>query len=527
MPAPSSCRCAALSALVLLLLPAAVLVLVFRHRMAPYFAASAPHARAKSAHLDALRGGRERPRAAPAPRRRNLILVLADDLGVGDLACFGSRTIATPALDGLAARGVRGTAFYAGASVCTPSRATFLTGRWSPRTGVGGTVLFPPGHPVSFAAGLLGFPAGLLQDEITLAEILGAAGWRTFLVGKWHLGGLTGHLPEDFGFDHHFGSLHSNDMTDFALRQGSRSGGSNVLNASVDQARLQEAYTREIERLLDDAGTTSSKKNQPFFLMYASNAPHEPLVAPAAADSEGVGSQGGVYGDVVEAWDSSVGRMLSALERNGLSDNTLVVVASDNGPWFEGSAGPLRGRKASPWEGGHRSPLIVAGPGVGRPGRVVSAPLHAADLLPTLLTLSMGRADASAAVPNDRVVDGIDFSPTLRGRPQAVLQTRLLPFFQQNSLVAVRRGQWKLHLDHMLDPSELVRARPTKGLRRILNDLAADPGEAVDATRRYPETAAEMWAQTESFASAFESNPRGWRNVDDRVGDGANAGEEL
>ncbi|MGB1089052.1 MAG: sulfatase-like hydrolase/transferase, partial [Alphaproteobacteria bacterium] len=265
--------------------------------------------------------------------RPNLVVILFDDLGWGDIGAYGNKAIATPAMDGLAENGARFTHYFSPAPYCTPSRAGLLTGRLPVRTNLT-QVTFPDGSLLNGVMRIAGAGLRLPRHEITLPEILGAAGYRTAMIGKWHLGAGKGAEPMDFGFERYFGVLHSNDMEPLPLYRDRRV----VEEHPIDQTTLTARYTNEAGRAIKDF----SASGKPFFLYFAHTFPHIPLYAPAEKRGQ---SKAGLYGDVVEELDRSVAGVMAALTQAGVADNTIVIITSDNGPWYEGAAGPVRGRK--------------------------------------------------------------------------------------------------------------------------------------------------------------------------------------
>ncbi len=428
----------------------------------------------------------------PPPGRPNLVVILFDDLGYGDLGAYRSQAPATPRLDRLAAQGAVFENFYSAAPYCTPSRAGLLTGRWPIRTGLT-QIVFPTGHPIDRVMRAYGRPTRLPADEITLADALHAGGYATMLVGKWHLGNERPSLPNDLGFDHYFGVLHSNDMQPLPLWRDRE-----VVEAHpVDQRTLTRRYTDEA------VGFIEANRERPFFLYVAHNFPHEPLHASAEQAGK---SSAGVYGDVLADLDASTGAIVDALERVGLAKSTLVLVTSDNGPWYEGSAGALRGRKNEVLEGGMRVPLIARWPGHIPAGQRIEDVAASIDVLPTALGL------AGLPLPADRVIDGIDLSPVLLKRG-AELPERPIFYYHDRSLYAVRSGRWKAHRRHgyfggFAGDWSVVPLLP-KG--PWLFDLRRDPDESYDISTKRPAELSRLEGVMSTFEADLAANPRGWK----------------
>ncbi len=411
----------------------------------------------------------------------NIVIIFADDLGYGDLGCYGSPTIRTPYLDGMAAEGLRFTDFYSAAEVCTPSRAALLTGRYPIRSGMCGDrrVLFPN------SAG------GLPAAEITIAEALKPHGYATAHVGKWHLGIHAGGRPLDQGFDHSFGLPYSNDMDG---RPGLPRGASglpdpprdgwnvallrdgHVVEQPADQTTLTRRYTEDAVQFIRE------KKDGPFFLYFPHTFPHVPLFASPAFKGR---SRAGIYGDAVEELDWSVGQVLDALTKEGIAERTLVFFTSDNGPWLimgdqGGSAGLLRDGKGSTWEGGMRVPGIAWMPGRIRPG-VSSELAHAMDLLPTALGL------AGVPLPAGVTLDGTDLAPLLfEGNS---LPSRPFFYYRGDQLFACRLGQWKAHFKTQTGYGE---PKPDMHEPPLLFHLGRDPSEKRDVAAGHPEVIAQI-----------------------------------
>ena len=337
------------------------------------------------------------------PRPPSFVFILADDLGYGDVGCFGASGIRTPNLDRMAEAGTRFTTFYA-APVCTPCRAALMTGCYATRVGLGHRVLFPYST------------TGIGADEVTLPQVLKTRGYATAIVGKWHLGHHPQFLPRRHGFDFHFGTPYSNDMNgqqyknpEFKAPPLPLLRNEEVIEQNPDQRLLTRRYTGEVIRLLRE------NRGRPFFIYLAHNMPHLPV---AASDDFRDKSKRGLYGDAVEEIDWSAGRILETLKELGLEENTLVVFTSDNGPAQparpdNGSAGPLRGRKNSTWEGGMRVPMIARWPGKVPAGRVTDGMASVMDILPTFAHL------AGASLPASRKIDGVDVWPLFSGQRTA------------------------------------------------------------------------------------------------------------
>jgi arylsulfatase A-like enzyme len=417
-------------------------------------------------------------------RPPNVVIILCDDLGYGDLGCYGHPTIRTPHLDRMAREGQKWTNFYVGACVCTPSRAALMTGRLAIRSGMTSSkrrVLFPD------SAG------GLPGREVTMAEALKGVGYATACVGKWHLGHLPQYLPTRNGFDQYFGVPYSNDMDRVAdAPQGQRAvrepknayfnvplmRDEQVIERPADQATLTKRYTAEAVRFIE------ANRARPFFLYLAHNMPHVPLFrSPPFAGT----SRRGVYGDVVEELDASVGRVLDAVRRNQLAENTVVFFSSDNGPWLiydqqGGSAGLLRDGKGSTWEGGMREPFLAWWPGTIASGTTVADMGSTMDLYVTVLKL------AGAEPPRDRILDGGDLRPALFGNGPSPREVMF--YYRDDELYAVRKGPFKAHFvtkpGYGDDPKAVPHDPP------LLYNLDHDPSEQFDVAGQHPDVVSEI-----------------------------------
>lgn len=381
-------------------------------------------------------------RAADKP---NIILILADDLGYGDLGCYGNTRIRTPHLDRLAREGIRFTDFYAAGLQCTPSRAGLLTGRYPVRFGLTFALMEDSGQ-------------GLPATEVTLPSILREAGYATALIGKWHLGDAKEFRPTRRGFDLFEGLLCGNDIDP---KRYWRAG-------QVHDDVPPDQFTARFTRASIDFITASPGAKRPFFLMLATTAVHAPIAPGPAFKGR---SKAGLYADTVKELDDAVGQILKTLDDLKIDQNTLVLFTSDNGPPVgEGtdgaSTGGLRGGKFSPHEGGIRVPAIARWKGTLKP-RVESTPAIHLDWLPTLAGI------AAAKLPADRPPDGLDLSPLLlHAKP---LPDRPLYFYFPDKLQAVRLGDWKLM------------RRPDDPAIQLFN-LKDDPTESTDQSARHPDT---------------------------------------
>ncbi|MFI5380745.1 MAG: sulfatase-like hydrolase/transferase [Tepidisphaerales bacterium] len=419
----------------------------------------------------------------PLPSKPNLVLILMDDMGYGDIGPFGSKLNRTPALDRMASEGMRLTSFLA-CPVCTPSRAQFMTGCYAKRVSMPG-VIFPS------------CPTGLNPTEATLPRLLKQQGYATLAIGKWHLGDQKEFLPTQYGFDHYFGLPYSNDMgggeewpKDLVFR-GKKPPLPLVRDLEVIEVVSPAAQDRLTERYTDEAVKfIRENKDRPFFLYLPHTAVHVPLHPGEKFKSK---SANGTYGDWVEEADWSVGRVLDVLRELKLDAKTLVLFTSDNGPWLTqgkqgGSAGPLHGGKGSTWEGGVREPTIAWWPGKITPGTSSDAMTANLDVLPTFVKLAGGN------VPADRKIDGVDIWPVLSGGAKESSRQAHY-YFNGNRLEAVRSGPWKLaiHPQHEGKPNEKpITAAMVKAYKPQLFNLVDDVGENKDVAAEHPEVVARL-----------------------------------
>lgn len=398
--------------------------------------------------------------------RPNIIYIFADDLGYGDLGCFGATDIKTPNIDRIADEGMKFTSFYSASSVCSPSRAGLLTGRLPQRMGVN-SVFFPE----SFT--------GMPTSEITIAEVLKEQNYATGIVGKWHLGHRYEYLPLQQGFDEYYGIPYSNDMRSVVYMRGNE-----VEDYQVDQRYITKRYTEEALSFIDH------HKEKPFFLYLAHNMPHVPIYA--SEEFQGT-SERGLYGDVVQEIDWSVGEILEKLDALELMENTLVVFSSDNGPWLVmedhgGSAGSLREGKQYTFEGGMRVPTLAMWRGKIPPNQVYEGLACQMDWLPTFASLTGGK------IPSDRPLDGESIVDLLLGKGERNGDQYL--YFEGNDLRCFREGNWKVKLPFPgfggASWKQAVAAHDT-----LLFDLESDPGEQINLYHEYPDLAKELLVKME------------------------------
>jgi uncharacterized sulfatase len=411
------------------------------------------------------------PAWAGLPLRPNIIVILADDLGAGDLGVTGNRHIRTPNLDRLAREGALLEGHYASAPVCTPSRAGLLTGRYPVRSGMAVGVTYP--HST----------AGLKTSEVTIATVLQQAGYRTAMLGKWHLGSTRESWPTSHGFDRFWGVPWSNDMVPLPLYRNLE---------RIEEPLVQETFA---DRLVAEAkAVIAERSDRPFFLYVAHIAPHIPLRPGPRFKGR---SKAGLYGDFVEEMDWTTGEILAAVKAAGKDRETIILFTSDNGPWFEGSAGGRRGRKGDSFAGATAAPLLARWP-----GRIPARVRHDAiamniDLAPTVARI------AGTAMPADRPIDGKDIWPLLTGSRQSP-HAELIHFVNDQP-AAIRTQRWRLvakawYLNHFA-PLDRFGAEQ-------LFDMAEDPGETRNLAHRYPEVVSEMRKRLKAAEAEHAGTPQ-------------------
>lgn len=431
----------------------------------------------------------------------NVILILMDDLGYGDLECYGGFPYHTPNINTLANQGVRFTDFYAAQAVCSASRAAFLTGCYPNRIGISGAL-----SPFSEIA--------LNPEEETIASLLKAKGYKTAMFGKWHLGQQAPFLPLSYGFDEFVGLPYSHDYwpVDYdgkpadpstprgkwpTLRiiEGNMAG--MPINTLQDASQLTTLYT---EKAVD---FITRNKKKPFFIYLAHNMPHVPLAVSPKNQRRG---RGGMYGDVMGEIDWSVGEIMKALRNNKLEKNTLLIFTSDNGPWLTfgnhaGSSGGLREGKGTAWEGGVRVPCIIRWPEKVKPA-VCNSLAAAMDILPTVVSV------CKANLPR-KTIDGINIFPLLTNEEEN-LREEFVYYYDRCSLKGIRKGQWVLTFPCVSQTYKKITAINNNGwpgsyatdsVKLALYDLRTDPGETLDVKEKYPEVVIELNALANRYRS--------------------------
>ncbi|SMO43551.1 sulfatase family protein [Solitalea koreensis] len=439
-------------------------------------------------------GRKEQITVQPPVKTPNVILILMDDMGYGDLECYGGFPYHTPNINKLAAEGMRFTNFYVAQATCSASRSAILTGCYPNRIGIDGAL-----SPISEIA--------LNPDEQTIASLLKDKGYKTGMLGKWHLGQRPPFLPLHYGFDEFTGLPYSHDY--WPVNYDGNPSTDMKGKARWPVLRLLEGDTpgKEI-KTLDDAATLTSlytnkavdfinrNKKNPFFLYLAHAMPHVPLAASAKFKGK---SNEGLFGDVMQEIDWSIGEIMKALDANGLSNNTIVIFTSDNGPWLTfgnhaGSTGGFREGKGTAWEGGVRVPFIIRWPSQINSGTICNNMVASMDLLPTII-------NSCGAKQPVKKIDGVDITPLLKQVPAANPRDEFVYYYDRCSLKGIRKGQWVLTFPCMSQTYKKVTAIGHDGwpgkyasdsVRLGLYDLRTDPGETLDVKDKYPEIVKQL-----------------------------------
>ena len=421
-----------------------------------------------------------------AAEKPNIVVIFCDDMGYGDIGCFGAKGWNTPHIDSIAEKGVKFTDFYVAQPVCSASRCALLTGCYPNRLGISGA-LFPASN------------VGLHPDETTLAEICKSVGYDTAMYGKWHLGYQEKFLPVNQGFDDYLGYPYSNDMWPSGPVRFMKQyphlpliEDDEIVAQVRDQTYMTTWLTERAVRFIEN----STRRKAPFFLYLAHPQPHVPLyVSPKHKGS----SEQGMYGDVIQEIDWSTGEVLAALDTAGATDNTLVIFTSDNGPWMvygnhAGGVGPLQGSKGTCWDGGVRVPCVMQWPAKLKAGSVIKTPLMTIDLLPSITKL------IGAKLP-EKKIDGKDAWKVICGEQSEPVQEAYFFWYQRNDLEAMRMGKWKMQFPHRYriapeNPgNDGYSGKHDFGKTGLeLYDSEADPGESKDVAADHPEIVAKMKA---------------------------------
>lgn len=441
----------------------------------------------------------------PQTTNPNVVLIFMDDMGYGDPESYGGYPYHTPNLNKLAASGMRFTNFYAAQAVCSASRAALLTGCYPNRVGISGALM-----PWSKVA--------LHPSEETIASMIKQKGYRTGMIGKWHLGAKAPYLPTSYGFDEYLGLPYSNDMwpvgydgkpiTDTADKKSKYpplqllEGFNPVMpiNNLEDQAILTTLYTERAVKFI------GNNKNKPFFLYLAHSMPHVPIAVSSKFKNK---SGAGLFGDLMMEIDWSIGEVMKALDKNGLTKNTLIIFTSDNGPWLTfgnhaGSSGGLREGKGSAWDGGVKVPCIMSFPGVIAPGTVCNNLAATMDVLPTIAALTKSN------LPKNKI-DGVTILSLLKQEPEANPRDHFVYYYDNNSLKAVRQGKWKLVFPHQSQTYKITDMGkdgfPGKyasvPVPMALYDLSSDPGETLDVAKHNPAVVASLTVIADSYRQAL------------------------
>jgi arylsulfatase A-like enzyme len=432
--------------------------------------------------------------SAEVGERPNFVLILVDDMGYGDLGCYGSAKNHTPNVDRLAAEGMQFTDFYVASSVCSPSRAAILTGCYPQRVNLhmdeeSRCVLFP------------GSRTGLNPSEKTIADVLKTKGYSTACIGKWHLGDHPDFLPARQGFDYYFGIPYSNDMGSdeipLPLMRNER-----VIEAPANQDELTQRYTQEAMNFI------RNNKDNPFFLYLAHSMVHLPLHASAQFVGK---SNNGIYGDAVEEVDWSTGEIMKTLTECGIDDNTLVIFTSDNGSTgrYGGNNAPLRGHKGQTDDGGMRVPCVMRYPSKIPAGRLCREVACSIDFFPTIVSLA-------GAIIDPGMIDGSNIWPLMSGMMNARSPHDIFAYYQMDQLQCLRSGKWKLHIP--LEVKKRNWGKPEENVPLCLYDLSVDIHEDNDLSAQYPEIVNQILKKADALRinlgdlnrNGQEQRPAGW-----------------
>ncbi len=439
-----------------------------------------------------------------AADKPNFVIIFTDDQGYGDLSCFGGTHVSTPRIDQMAKEGQRLTSFYVAAPVCTPSRAALMTGSYPKRVNMA--------TGSNFGVLLAGDSKGLNPEEITIAEVLKSAGYKTGMFGKWHLGDQLEFLPTRQGFDEYYGIPFSHDIHPFHPNQKKHKfpplallDQETVIEMDPDADYLTKNLTERAVAFIE------KNKDDPFFLYVPHPIPHKPLhVSPPfmedvpqeikdklkqEGDKIDYNTRNKIFRQAIDEIDWSVGEILDSLKKHKVDENTLVIFLSDNGPAV-GKAGPLKGRKGSTFEGGMREPTVIRWPGKIPAGKENTELMTAMDLLPTFAKL------AGASIPSDRVIDGKDIWPVLVEEARTPHQAFF--YHRGNDLQAVRSGKWKLHVGKRQNPTALFDL--DKDIGEKTNVLADNAGVATRLLEHITTFEADLKAN--SRPAAFVENPK-------------------
>lgn len=431
----------------------------------------------------------------------NVILIFMDDMGYGDLECYGGFPYHTPNINNLAKDGMRFTNFYVAQAVCSASRSALLTGCYPNRIGISGAL--SPSAQIA-----------LNPEEETIASLLKRKGYKTAMFGKWHLGQQVPYLPMNYGFDEFVGLPYSHDY--WPVNYDGTPLDTSTQRGKWPVLRLIEGnnFTKPI-RNLDDAATLTTlyteksvdfikrNKNNPFFLYLAHSMPHVPLAVSAKFKGK---SGAGLYGDVMEEIDWSIGEVMKALDANGLSKNTIIIFTSDNGPWLTygnhgGNTGGLREGKGTAWDGGLKEPMIIRWPAQIKGGTVCNNLVASMDLLPTIVNICGAKQPV-------KKIDGVDVISLLKQQSGANPRDEFVYYYDRCSLKGIRKGQWKLVFPNISQTYKRTSAIGYDGwpgkyasdsVKLALYDLRSDPGETLDVKEKFPEIVQQLTAIADRY----------------------------